>query len=231
MEYLEASSTCPLCGESTPHRHTGEEIIKHKNSLKLSYIKAEDHNAYIAWEKEYYEKSSPPFGGWEAWIAAKDYYNKIAAESAESRLREVTAEKDAASARLDSLADAYAAHNSVMPDDYVTKALEARQAATDTAKEISEDGFPQAASIILNALTLLDSAIIKLERNLTAANLRAETDGKDAARYRYLRKAGSKWSSGLFIGMQTATAISQFTDDMADKIIDGQLKEPANGNG
>ena len=51
----------------------------------------------------------------------------------------------------------------------VTKALEARQNATDAATKLIEDGFPAAADTILNALHLLDRTVVQLERELAEA--------------------------------------------------------------
>jgi hypothetical protein len=31
-----ASSTCPICGTDTPHRHTGEEVARHRIALKAA---------------------------------------------------------------------------------------------------------------------------------------------------------------------------------------------------
>lgn len=76
-------------------------------------------------------------------------------------------------------------------------------------------------------LTAARESIINLSGEITAANAKLEEQAvrlreaeRDAERYRWLRRGENKWSSGLFIGMQTATAISQFTDEIADKTID-----------
>jgi hypothetical protein len=68
-----------------------------------------------------------------------------------------------------------------MSETLVTKALEARQNATDEARKLLDDGFPERAHIIMNALTRLDTCVIRLERELQQARA-AIRDAKEFMR-------------------------------------------------
>lgn len=65
----------------------------------------------------------------------------------------------------------------------VERALEARQNASDEARKVIEDGFPERGHIILEALTLLDSCVISLERDLQRAREEIERVKKRLAVY------------------------------------------------
>lgn len=101
-----------------------------------------------------------------------------------------------------------------MPE--VTRALEARQDASDCARKMAEDGFYEPAQTILNALALLDSTVIKLERTLTATQDEMAALRKDAERYRFIKD----YRHGkLVAGLSMADA------ENWDRIIDAALGE------
>ncbi len=75
----------------------------------------------------------------------------------------------------------------------VTIALEARQDAYECAQALIEDGYERTARPIINALTLLDTAVVNLEKENAAlkAKVAAEKEAREA-----IHEMREKWIRG-----------------------------------
>ncbi len=109
------------------------------------------------------------------------------------------------------------APESKTPLPYVTAALEARQNATDAAKRIIEDGYAYHGGLIVDALSNLNTAVVTLERALTAAQAAKEAAEREVERLK-------TWQS-LAFKMLSAVRMAFAPGDVPD------LEGPADGEG